>query len=130
MKRGVVTFVVMFVLAVSGIATAGVLAGGNDDKADDKVEANEQESVLFAQPTTLEERIEVANACSLRLDLSIPTLVDDMGNSTDLEYYALPDRLYLVGKDGRIAFRGAPGPFGFVAAELEEAIVGYLKADR
>ena len=95
-----------------------------------QVEANEQESVLFAQPTTLEERIEVANACSLRLDLSIPTLVDDMGNSTDLEYYALPDRLYLVGKDGRIAFRGAPGPFGFIAAELEQAIVSCLKADR
>ena len=32
MKRGVLTFVVMFVLAVSGIATAGVLAGANDDK--------------------------------------------------------------------------------------------------
>jgi hypothetical protein len=91
-----------------------------------QVEANEREGVLFTQPTTIEERSQVASACSLRLELSIPTLVDDMGNSTDLKYYALPDRLYLVGKDGRIAFRGAPGPFGFVAAELEQAIVGYL----
>jgi len=91
-----------------------------------QVEANEREGVLFTQPTTIEERSEVASACSLRLELSIPTLVDDMGNSTDLKYYALPDRLYLVGKDGRIAFRGAPGPFGFVAAELEQAIVGHL----
>ncbi len=86
--------------------------------------------MLFTQPTTFEERSAVASACSLRLDLSIPTLVDDLKNSTDLEYYALPDRLYLVGKDGRIAFRGAPGPFGFIAAELEQAIVGCLKADR
>jgi len=30
----------------------------------------------------------------------------------------LPDRLYLVGRDGRIAYRGAPGPFGFIATEL------------
>lgn len=95
-----------------------------------QVEANEREGVLFTQPTTFEERIAVANACSLRLDLSIPTLVDDMNNSTDLEYYALPDRLYLVGKDGRIAFRGAPGPFGFVAADLEQAIAVSLKANR
>jgi hypothetical protein len=95
-----------------------------------QVEANEREGVFFGQPTTIEQRIETANACSLRLELSIPTLVDDMRNSTDLKYYALPDRLYLVGKDGRIAFRGAPGPFGFVAAELEQAIVRYLKEDR
>jgi hypothetical protein len=70
----------------------------------------------------------VANACSLRLDLTIPTLIDDMSDSTDRKYYALPDRLFLVGRDGRIAFRGAPGPFGFVAAELERAIVEELSA--
>ena len=91
-----------------------------------QVEANERDGVLFAQPTTLAERIEVANACSLRLDLSIPTLIDDIADSTDRKYYALPDRLFLVGRDGRIAFRGAPGPFGFVAEELEQAIVSHL----
>jgi Iodothyronine deiodinase len=88
-----------------------------------QVEANERDGVLFAQPKTIEQRIETANACSLRLELSIPTLIDDMQNSTDLEYYALPHRLYLVSRDGRIAFRGAPGPFGFVADELEQAII-------
>ena len=95
-----------------------------------QVEANERDGVLLSQPKTIEQRIDAANACSLRLELSIPTLVDDMQNSTDLKYYALPDRLYLVGKDGRIAFRGAPGPFGFVADELEQAIVRHTKADR
>jgi hypothetical protein len=95
-----------------------------------QVEANERDSVLFSQPTTIEERIEVANACSLRLDLTIPTLIDDMADSTDRKYYALPDRLFLVGRDGRIAFRGAPGPFGFVADELEQAIARHLGLDR
>jgi len=52
-----------------------------------------------------------------------------MGNSTDLKYYPLPDRLYLIGRDGRAAYRGGPGPFGFVAAELEEAIEKYLGAN-
>lgn len=95
-----------------------------------QVEANERDGVLFAQPTTIEQRIEVANACCLRLDLTIPTLIDDMADSTDRRYYALPDRLFLVGRDGRIAFRGAPGPFGFVADELEQAIGRYLELDR
>jgi hypothetical protein len=49
-----------------------------------------------------------------------------MENSTDLKYYSLPDRLYLIGRDGRVAYRGGPGPFGFVAAELERAIEDYL----
>lgn len=90
-----------------------------------QVESNERDDVLYHQPTNLVERTEVANVCALRLDLSIPTLIDDMQNSTDLKYYALPDRLYLVGRDGRIVYRGAPGPFGFVAAELEQAIEDY-----
>jgi Iodothyronine deiodinase len=92
------------------------------------VEANERDEVFFLQPTTLEERVAVADSCALRLDLSIPTLIDDMENSTDRKYYALPDRLYLVGRDGRIAYRGAPGPWGFVAAELEKAIARYLES--
>ena len=83
--------------------------------------------MLFEQPKTLDERTSVAYSCALRLDLSIPTLIDDMENSTDQKYYALPDRLYLVGRNGRIAYRGAPGPWGFQAAELEKAIQGYLE---
>ena len=90
------------------------------------VESNEHDSVLYVQPTTLEARTEVASACALRLDLTMPVLIDDLENSTDKKYYALPDRLYLVGRDGRIVYRGLPGPFGFIAAELEKAIERYL----
>jgi len=53
-------------------------------------------------------------------------LIDDLDDSTDRQYYALPDRLYLIGRDGRIVYRGLPGPFGFIVAELEKAIEGYL----
>ena len=93
-----------------------------------QVESNETEKILFAQPTTLAARSEIAQVCSLKLELPIPTLVDDMENSTDRKYYALPDRLYLIGSDGRVAYRGGPGPFGFVAADLETAIEDYLDA--
>jgi hypothetical protein len=94
-----------------------------------RVESNEHDNVLYAQPTTLEERTEVASACALRLDLTMPMLIDDLDNSTDSKYYALPDRLYLVGRDGRVVYRGMPGPFGFSAAELEKAIEHYLTGE-
>jgi hypothetical protein len=93
------------------------------------VESNEHENVLYTQPTTLEERTEVAGACALRLDLTIPMLIDALDDATDRQYYALPDRLYLVGRDGHIVYRGLPGPFGFIVAELEQAIEGYLAAE-
>jgi hypothetical protein len=92
-----------------------------------QVEQNENDQVLFAQPETFEERDHLAGVCALNLDLTIPVLVDDLSNSTDSLYYALPDRLYLVGRDGRIAYAGAPGPAGFKSSELEQAIEALLK---
>ncbi len=71
----------------------------------------------------------MAEACALHLDLSIPTLVDDMDNRTDRAYAALPDRLYLVGKDGRIAHKSAQGPFGFRPDDFEAAITACLASD-
>ena len=87
---------------------------------------NEEEKVLYAQPTTDDEREHAAHACSLGLDLKIPTLIDDMENSTDLAYSALPDRLYFVGVDGTIVYKSAQGPMGFRPEELDAAITSYL----
>jgi hypothetical protein len=50
------------------------------------VEANDRDVVLFPQPRSFDERTSVAQSCALRLDLSIPTLIDDMENSTDQKY--------------------------------------------
>ncbi len=87
---------------------------------------NEDENVLYAQPTTDDERDHAAHECSLGLDLKIPTLIDDMENSTDLAYAALPDRLYFIGVDGNIVYKSGQGPFGFRPEELDAAISGYL----
>ena len=37
-------------------------------------------------------------------------------------YAAWPERLYLVGQDGRVLYAEDVGPFGFKPAELKEAI--------
>lgn len=78
---------------------------------------------IVEDPETLAERRRVAEVCMTRLALEpMPALVDDLDDSVNLAYEAWPDRLYLIGTDGRVAYRGAPGPFGFDPGALEAAI--------
>ena len=65
------------------------------------MESNQHDNVLYVQPMTLAEHTEAASACELRLDLTLPMLINDLENSTDRKYYALPDRLYRVVKRWR-----------------------------
>ena len=69
------------------------------------------------------ERDAIARTCMTKLALEpIPALVDGMDDAVNLAYAAHPDRLYLVGKDGRIALHGFEGPMGFDVDALERAI--------
>lgn len=78
---------------------------------------------IVEDPMTLIERQRVAKTCMSRLAMEpMPALVDDVDDAVNEDYEAWPDRLYLVGGDGRIAYRGGPGPFGFAPSELEAAI--------
>lgn len=83
---------------------------------------NEHDGVVFAQPTTFEEREAVAGACVLNLELSIPAVIDEMDDGTAEAYAAMPDRLYVIAADGKIAYRGEPGPFGFDPGPFEDAL--------
>ncbi len=56
----------------------------------------------------------------------MPAIVDRLDDRVNKAYAAQPDRFYLVGKDGKIAFAGARGPAGFRPDELEDAIVAEL----
>lgn len=81
------------------------------------------DSPLILEPVTTEERMKVAQQCMTALELKrIPTLVDEVDDGVGKAYAAWPDRLFLVGKDGRIAYAGGRGPFGFRPPELEKAI--------
>jgi hypothetical protein len=57
----------------------------------------------------------------------MPTVVDGIDNAVASAYGGWPDRLYLVGADGRIAFQGGEGPFGFKPDELERALQGVAR---
>ena len=80
--------------------------------------------ILVEQPITNLERQALATTCIADLDLGgIPALLDRIDDTTSHAYAAHPDRLYLVGSDGKIAYSGAKGPAGFHPEELEVAIL-------
>jgi hypothetical protein len=77
-RRGVLAFVVTFVLGVSGIAAAGVFAGaGSSSDPNDKAEANEQDAGVHGGPN---ERFHDAGSCDLTAVGSLP------GNWTHGDY--------------------------------------------
>jgi hypothetical protein len=73
-------------------------------------------------PTSDAERQSVATECALRLKIQMPVVVDPIDDEIARAYGALPDRLYLIDKGGKVAYQGGPGPFGFKPKELETAI--------
>ena len=92
-----------------------------------EVNDNRDEGITFAQPTTYEEREEVATACALNLAIEIPVVIDDIGNTVADAYGGLPDRLYLIGTGGTVAFQSERGPAGFQPPALEAAIKAILQ---
>jgi hypothetical protein len=83
---------------------------------------NRRQEIAVVDPTSLQGRAEAAGACAARLRTRIPILLDDVDDAVALAYGGWPDRLYLIGRDGRVAFQGERGPDGFKPDELAEAI--------
>ena len=78
-------------------------------------------------PKTIEERRSVAARCEDALEYRINTYIDEIDDAVNNAYAAHPTRLYLVGMDGRVAYAGGLGPFGFKPAEFKSAIEEYLR---
>ena len=87
-----------------------------------QVGANERDDVLFAAPTEIAQRVDLANACLRDLGIEFPALVDGMDNAVERAYTAWPDRLYVIDTDGRVAYKSGAGPFGFKPKQLERTL--------
>ena len=97
-------------------------------EGEDQVPRNLEEGVVFTQPESADERAEVAAVCMLRYNFSFPMLLDGMDNDAEEKYISWPDRLYLIGRDGKIAYKGGLGPFYFDVDEFEEEIRRHLQS--
>jgi len=92
------------------------------------VTMNRDAGITVNDPTTDDERSRVAATCAIGLQIRMPVVVDRLDDALASAYGALPDRLYLIARGGRIAFQGEPGPFGFRPEALEAAIRRELEA--
>ena len=87
-----------------------------------QMQSNIKDSVIFASPKSEEERALIAGACVSKLGIKPAAVLDQFGNATEKAYTAWPDRLYLIDSKGRVAYKSRPGPFGFKASELSDAL--------
>src|SRR5262245_17735721 len=90
------------------------------------MQSNDKAGVAFAQPATKKERDAIATQCCEKLKMSVRLLVDEIDYRVGHRYSGMPDRLYLIDREGRIAYKGGRGPFGFKPGELEQAIIMML----
>ena len=87
-----------------------------------QMRSNVREGVVFKNPTTEGERFQVAENCVRTLGIHFPALIDGIGNTVERQYAGWPDRLLLIDREGRVAYKSEPGPFGFEPASLEAAL--------
>ena len=74
---------------------------------------NIEDGILFAKPTSADERAEIAADCIKRLAPKFPLVMDDMDDSTENVYKALPLRLFTIDHNGVVIYRSGPGPHFF-----------------
>jgi hypothetical protein len=87
---------------------------------------NDRYDVKLPQPTTFEEKSNVAQTCQRKLGFDMPFLVDTIDDAVGGVYSGMPSRLYVLDRAGKVAYKSGRGPFGFKPAEMEQALVWTL----
>ena len=69
-------------------------------------------SIITDARNDAERKAAAAQSCSM-LKLPFTTVVDTMDDAVAERWSAWPERLFVIGRDGRVAYVGAQGPWGF-----------------
>jgi type I thyroxine 5'-deiodinase len=91
-----------------------------------QVKDNLKDDVLVASTKSSDERYDAAGMCVTRLGIELPAIIDEPDNRVEHAYTGWPDRLYVIDRNGRVAYKSAAGPFGVKPAALEAALKGVL----
>ncbi len=84
---------------------------------------NDRVGVSLPQPRTDAERMSVAQGCQRSLKLGFPMLVDTIDDRVNDRYSGIPSRLYVIDREGKVAYKSGRGPFGFKPGEMEQALI-------
>jgi hypothetical protein len=87
-----------------------------------QMDSNEEEKLVFKQPRSFEERKELARVLVDRLGYRIPLAIDSIDNRADRSFAAWPERIYVLGPQGKVLYKGGMGPFGFHPDEAEKVL--------
>jgi hypothetical protein len=89
-----------------------------------RMASNDKLGVAIKQPATYDERAAVATKCSAEVfDAAAGGRSDDrVGHA----YSGMPSRIYIIDRDGKVAYKGGRGPFGFKPGEAEQALAMLL----
>jgi Iodothyronine deiodinase len=91
-----------------------------------RMASNDQVGIALRQPRELGERRDVARKCCRALEITMPLLVDDLDDAVGHAYSGMPDRLYVINRAGKVAYKSGRGPFGFKPGEMEQALAMLL----
>ena len=91
-----------------------------------RMASNDLAGISIKQPREQSERVAVAEKCCSTLEMTMPLLVDAQDDRVGHAYSGMPDRLYVIDREGRVAYKGGRGPFGFLPGEMEQALVMLL----
>jgi hypothetical protein len=85
--------------------------------------SNDKAGIAFAQPRTKKQRSGVASKCCTALQMTMPVLVDEIDDRVGHAYSGMPDRLYIIDKNGLVVYKGGRGPFGYNVPEMEQSLI-------
>ena len=88
------------------------------------MESNVKEQVVFKQPRTFAERRQAAAILVDRLQYRAPLALE---GAAEKAYGAWPERIYIIGTDGKVFYKGGMGPFEFHPDEAEKRLADLLK---
>ncbi len=83
---------------------------------------NQKDGIDLPPARSLEEKQAHATMCTRKLSLPFAVEVDGMDTAAERTYEAWPSRLYLVGRDGKVAFQTRLGELDFHSGDFERAI--------
>jgi len=86
------------------------------------MDSNKEDGFVFKQPTTDGERRAAAKILVERLKYRIPVAIDPLDGRAEKAFAAWPERIYIIGRDGRVLFKGDMGPFGFKPDKAEVSL--------
>jgi hypothetical protein len=89
-------------------------------------ESNDIKQIALPQPLSKDDRLTVAKQCCSTLQITMPLLVDEMDDRVGHAYSGMPDRIYVIDRAGRVAYKGGRGPFGFKPREMEQSLLMLL----